>query len=180
MLILWRQLKKDILFTVLFYAIEVMLRLAFSILLNILFEEVLKLNESNLTTTYLLAFFTSFIVFLAKTSRHNAFYEVVFLVGKVRSCLLTVLFLKLTTLSQYVVKSQELGKITNMISSDFNIIKNKAPFFFASLVSPLLSIGVIIILVLRLGWPGIIPIMITICLIPLQLYVGKINGEILR
>ena len=180
MLILWRQFKKDMLLTILLYAIEVFLRLTFSILLNILFEEVIKLNKSNATKAYLLAFFTSFIWFVAQAFRHNAFYEVIIFLGRVRSSLLTVLFQKLTSLSQYVVKSQELGKITNMISNDFHIIEMKAPFFFAAIVSPLTFIGVIIILILRLGWPGIIPILVTICLVPLQLCVGKMNSRTLR
>ena len=180
LLILWRQLKKHILFTVLFYAIEAVLRLAFSILLYILFGEIVKLNENNRATTYLLAFFTSFIWFVAEVFRHNAFYEVIFLVGKVKSCLLSVVFKKVTSLSQYIVKYQDLGKIINMISNDFHIIEMKAPFSFPAIVSPFFLIGVIIILVLRLGWPGIIPILVTICLIPLQLCVGKINGQTLR
>ena len=47
------------------------------------------------------------------------------------------------------------------------------------LISPLVLIGVIIILVFRLGWTGVIPAIVTLILVPLQLYVGKVNGVIL-
>ena len=90
-----------------------------------------------------------------------------------------MLFVKITKLSQYVVKSQELGKIVNMISNDFNLIEMKAPLFFSMLICPLVLVGVIAILVVRLGWPGVIPAIVTLILVPLQLYVGKVNGTIL-
>ena len=48
------------------------------------------------------------------------------------------------------------------------------------MVGPLVFVGVIIILVLRLGWPGVIPIIVTVLLVPLQIYVGKVNGAIMR
>jgi len=47
------------------------------------------------------------------------------------------------------------------------------------LVTPFVLIGVIIILVLRFGWPGIIAPIVTLIFIPIQLLVGKINGTIL-
>ena len=99
---------------------------------------------------------------------------------RLRSSLLTLLFKKLSGLSQYVIKSQELGKIINMISNDFNTLEFASPLFFASMISPIMFIGVIIILVLRLGWPGVIPIIVIMILIPLQLYVSKVNGSIVR
>ena len=159
---------------------EAVLRLAFSVLLKILFETIKDLNDDNTSTAYLLAFFTSFIWFISQVSRHNAFYEVAILVGKIRSTLLTLMFKKLTKLSQYTSKAQELGKIMNMISNDFNVMEIRTAVFFAALVSPIIFVGVIIILVLRLGWTGVIPILVTILLVPLQFYVGKVNGAILR
>ena len=52
--------------------------------------------------------------------------------------------------------------------------------FFGALVSPIIFVGVIIILVLRLGWTGLVPVIVTILLVPLQLYIAKVNGDILR
>ena len=47
------------------------------------------------------------------------------------------------------------------------------------MTTPFVLIGVITILVIRFGWPGIISPLVTLVLIPLQLLVGKINGALL-
>lgn len=47
------------------------------------------------------------------------------------------------------------------------------------MITPFVLIGVIAILVTRFGWPGIISPIVTLILIPLQLFVGKINGSLL-
>lgn len=46
-----------------------------------------------------------------------------------------------------------------------------------SLVTPLGLIGVIIVLVVRFGWPGIIIICVFGVLIPIQIFVGKIVSK---
>lgn len=91
-----------------------------------------------------------------------------------------LMFSKLSKKTQYTAKTQEVGKIINMFSNDFNIIELKAPWLFLSSVAPIIIIGSIIILILRLGWPGILcPIVATI-LLPLQLWVSKINGNMMK
>ena len=47
------------------------------------------------------------------------------------------------------------------------------------MVTPFILIAVVIILVLRFGWPGIIAPIVTLIFIPIQIIVGKINGNIL-
>ena len=179
MQLLYRQFKGDIFFIVFLCIIEYGSRLGFSVLLNLLLVTVLELNEDNAWLAYLLAFLTGFLWFIGQIGRHNTFYESPILTTKIRSTLIALLFKKLTKFSQYTAKSQELGKIINMISNDFNMIELKAPIFFSMLISPLVLIGVIIILVFRLGWPGVIPAIVTLVLVPLQLYIGKVNGDIL-
>lgn len=90
------------------------------------------------------------------------------------------MFIKLTKLSQHTAKSQELGKITNILSNDFNLIELKGPILFQALIVPFLVIGVIVILVIRLGWPGIIGPLVALIMIPIQFYVGKINSDLLK
>lgn len=57
-----------------------------------------------------------------------------------------------------------------MLSNDFNIIELKIPLFFASMVFPFAFIGISIILLIRLGWPGIIGIMVPVLIFPIQNY----------
>ncbi len=63
-----------------------------------------------------------------------------------------------------------------MLSNDFNNIELKIPTFFASLTFPIAFIGIAIILIVRLGWPGVIGIIVPIIVFPIQNYVGKKNG----
>lgn len=67
-----------------------------------------------------------------------------------------------------------------MLSSDFNIIELKIPIFFASLVFPFAFIGIAIILIIRLGWPGVLGILVPIAAFPVQNFIGKKNGQLLH
>ena len=111
---------------------------------------------------------------------HNGFYEVTLLTTYLRSTLIGLLFKKMTKISQYMAKSQELGKIINMLSNDFNLFELKAPSFFAGMSTPIIVVGSIALLITRLGWVGIICPLVIILLIPLQLLIGRLNGVILE
>ena len=66
-----------------------------------------------------------------------------------------------------------------MLSNDLNTIEVKAPYFFAATVAPFTLIGILAILVVRFGWPGLIVFIVILLFVPLQAFVGKINGETL-
>jgi len=70
----------------------------------------------------LYAFFCGFICFCGHTCRNNGLYITALLGAKIRAAITEVLFVKLSALSQFMIKTSELGKITNMISNDFNLI----------------------------------------------------------
>ena len=91
-----------------------------------------------------------------------------------------LLFKKLTKLSQYMVKSQELGKIINMFASDFNLIELKIVWFFPGFSTPIIIMGAFALLITRLGWYGIISPIVIIVLFPIQILIGTLNGKILK
>lgn len=65
---------------------EMACRLGFSIMLQELFSKVSLINEgNNMRDAYIYAAFCGFLWFLGQIGRHNAFYEVPILVGKIRS-----------------------------------------------------------------------------------------------
>lgn len=41
-------------------------------------------------------------------------------------------------------------------------------------------VEIIVILVTRFGWPGIIPILVTLFFLPFQILIGKFNGRIIQ
>ncbi len=63
-----------------------------------------------------------------------------------------------------------------MLSNDFNIIELKISTFFFALTFPFAFIGIATILIIRIGWPGVIGIMVPIIAFPIQNYIGKKNG----
>ena len=98
-------------------------RLGFSIMLLELFKRVANLtNANNLRDSYILVTFCGILWYIGQIFRHNAYYQVPILVGKIRSLLILLIFTKLSTISQYTAKAQELGKIINLLSNDFNTI----------------------------------------------------------
>lgn len=91
-----------------------------------------------------------------------------------------LLFKKLSKLSLYMAKSQELGKLINMFSNDFNLIELKGVWFFPAFSAPIVIIGAIVLLITRLGWYGIICPVVILVLFPIQVLIGRLNGKILK
>ena len=152
---LWRQYTKGILYCILVYAIEMTCRLGFSVLLQVLFEAVSQeMNVWEKRRAYLLALACGGLWFTGQIARNNAFYEVPILSGKMRSELLFIIYTKLSRISLYSAKQQEVGKIINMLSNDFNTFEIKSPVFFASTIAPFALIAILAILITRFGWPG--------------------------
>lgn len=50
---------------------------------------------------------------------------------------------------------------------------------FSALVSPFAFVGVIIILTLRLGWPGVLIVCVVLLIVPIQFFISKVNGNII-
>ena len=175
-----RLFKCDFILIIVFYWIEAFCKLGFSITLNYLLRVVSDLNSNSIQTAYLLAFFAGLIWFIGVVFKNNSILIGCVLKIKIKSALLGLLFKKMTKITQYRAKSQELGKIINMLSNDFNIMDIKGQMFLGSFSSPILFVGVIIILITRLGWIGVICPLVIAVFIPIQVFIGKMNGSILQ
>lgn len=175
---LFAQFKGHIIMIIMFYLVEMICRLGFTILLQELFTKVSHLEEgNNKRDAYLYAVFSGVVMLIAMASYHNGFYEVSILIDKVRSEIVFLIYTKLSKMSQYIIKNQEVGKIINLLSNDFNLIEYKGAFIFTSIVAPFALAGIIAILVTRFGWPGILIFCVIGALIPIQVAVGKINSK---
>lgn len=153
----------------------------FFILLNeLLALEAMESSARDFTKAYLLSFFSGLLWLVAQNCAHNGCFDAMLIGTKIRSALIGIIFKKLTKISLYTAKSQELGKIINMFANDFNVIELKCPWFFAASPTPIVVIGSIVLLITRLGWFGIICPAIIIVFIPLQILVSRLNGGILK
>jgi hypothetical protein len=152
-------------------------KLGFSITLQFLFQSV---TEGNKQLAYVLAFCAGFSWLLSQISRQNAFYHTVIIATRLRSGLLTSIFAKLSCFSQFTYHNSELSKLVNMLSNDFNLIELQIASLFFAVIFPFALTAIAIILILRFGWPGIISIILPIVMFPLQKFISKKNGELLR
>lgn len=79
-----------------------------------------------------------------------------------------------------MIRNADMGKVINMLASDFNTMEIKMTFVFMAMIMPFVVIGVGAILVVRLGWIGLLCVAIPLAILPLQSLIGKKNGTILR
>ena len=54
--------------------------------------------------------------------RENAYLKSYVLASKIKSVLAMLLYGKVSSLTSYVIKSSQLGKITNLLASDLGVI----------------------------------------------------------
>ena len=95
---------------------------------------------------------------------------------RLRSGLATLLYSKILGLSSFVIKSSELGKITNLLASDLGIFEQRLIAIIISLGSPIIFLGSIIILVIRIGWPALIGIIFCLLSLPILRYSSKLSA----
>lgn len=86
------------------------------------------------------------------------------------------MFKKIYKLTQFTVNRGEVGKMTNMISNDFNLIEMKAPYLFGLLSLPFAYFGFIIVIYFRIGVEGLLFIAIPLLAVPFQILIGHYCG----
>jgi len=87
------------------------------------------------------------------------------------------LYDKISNLSAYSVKKANIGKIINMISSDFNTFESKGCYIFHSLLAPITLTISSVMLCYKLGWVGLLGIALLLGLFPLQKIIAKKASE---
>ncbi|EAR99878.2 ABC transporter family protein (macronuclear) [Tetrahymena thermophila SB210] len=92
---------------------------------------------------------------------------------QVRLGLINLLYDKISSLSTYSIKQANIGKIINMVSSDFGAIEWSVAYLFQCMITPLLFLICSYMLISSLNWIGIIAILLLISMIPLQQKIAK-------
>ena len=69
-----------------------------------------------------------------------------------------------------------MGTITNLLANDLGVIEIRLTSFLVSVASPILLVGMTILLVTRIGWVAIVGIAVLLLLIPLSFLISKKNG----
>jgi len=162
----------------------------FGLMIYIMLENLTKLS-SPLCTAKLIslvkdkefesAFYWSLILiitnFFGLTLGQNAWAKIQRLSAQFRLGLINLLYDKISNLSAYSVKKANVGKIINMISSDFNTFESKGCYIFHSLLAPITLTISSVMLCYKLGWVGLLGIALLLGLFPLQKIIAKKASE---
>jgi len=109
-----------------------------------------------------------------------AFTDAYTLSSKIKAALAMLLYAKLSKMTNYGIKTSELGKITNLLASDFGVIEQRLGLFLNAFIFPIIMIGCTILLIIRLGWPGVLGIVMVGLIIPISNAISKRNGSIIQ
>ena len=71
---------------------------------------------------YLLALATTFLLLMGRCIDCNLYYFIEIFYQIQRQTLTMIIYEKVSKVSEYVIRSKEVGKIYNLVSSDFNIL----------------------------------------------------------
>ncbi|KAL4478038.1 hypothetical protein ABPG72_013477 [Tetrahymena utriculariae] len=163
--ILGKTFKKDV-FGILGYVFLEGLSKIFSPLCTAQIITCVKNQEVHLALGWVLCLV--FANFFGTTFGQNSWTKAQRLSVQLRLGLVNILYDKVSNLSAYSVKKANIGKIINMISSDFSSFENNGVYIFHCILSPFLLALASWILISRLGFAGIISIILLVLLFPLQ------------
>lgn len=157
----------------LLYIGEAASRLASSVVIQLLLS---SLAAGDKNSGYMYAGILLVLLLSASVFRNNAFNEASLLNCRVRSAFVSLLYQRVSRLTQFMVRNTDMGKLINMLAGDFNSMDTKLTLVFAGLTFPLTLVGAAIILVNRLGWWGLLCIAVPVLIMPFQGMIGKKNG----
>ena len=87
------------------------------------FDRVSELGEgNNKQIAYIYAVCSGVVLILSQISRNNGMYESRILSSRLKAQMIFMIYTKISKISMFSVKSQEMGKIMNLLSNDFNVI----------------------------------------------------------
>lgn len=104
---------------VLFCIFDACLRIGISVIILYLFTAV---SDGETTKSYILSAAICIIWFFLQSLKQQAVVYSYILAARIKSGLLMLLYGKVSALTSYMMKSAQLGKITNLLSSDFTVL----------------------------------------------------------
>jgi len=169
--------KIEFLRSISFFFLGTLSRLGFSTIILYLFNAV---YDENYTIAYIYCAIEIILWYFSNLLVHEAFIEAYILASRIKAALAMLLYAKISEMTNYGIKNSELGKITNLLASDFGVIEQRLGLFLSGLTFPVVMIGCTILLILRLGWPGVLGIVMVALVIPISIAISKNNGSIIQ
>jgi len=175
--LLIRTFQTEFLISICFYFLDAIARLGFSVIILYLFNAV---ADGNYTIAYVYCAIEMILSYFNQLFKQTGLTESSILASRIKAALAMLLYAKISKMTNYVIKNSELGKITNLLASDLGVIEQRMALFLNSFNFPIMMIGSTILLIIRLGWPGVLGIVMVALVIPISNAISKNNGSIIQ
>ena len=152
-------------------------RLGFSIIIFYLFQAVTDLN---LTLAYTYTAILTILLYLSILLRHSCSILVELTMSRLKAGFMMLLYTKISKMTSFSIKSAEIGKITNLIANDLGIFSMRFVNFIFAASFVILCIGLTVLLIVRIGWAGVISVVIVLLYLPLTNKISQANGEFIK
>lgn len=114
-----RTFKGELITIILLYIIDAILRLGISVIILYLFYAV---ADGDTQMAYIYVVVIIVILYFSQLAKQTSFLNSYILASKIKSSLAMLLYAQVSSLTSYMIKSSQLGKITNLLASDLGVI----------------------------------------------------------
>jgi len=117
---------------------------------------------------YILTGILTVLLYLSQVFKYMAYRLVNSFIFQLKNGLTMLLYNKISKLTAFVIRSEDVGKIINLLANDFAVLEQRGTYLLSTATFPILFIGNVILLVIKIGWPtllGTIIILLTVILL---------------
>jgi hypothetical protein len=111
--------KGEFIWIIIIFFFDALLRLAIEVLIHFL---LLSIADGNTQIAYIYSTIIAGIWYTNQLVKQTGFVRSYILASRIKSALAMLLYAKISSLTSYVIKSSQLGKITNLLASDLGVI----------------------------------------------------------
>lgn len=126
----------------------------------VIYELFINISEGQTKYSYIYLSILCVLWYFKQLFAQSNFTRSYLLIQKVNVSLSMLLFGKVTYLSSYCAKSLNIGKLKNLVENDLSILDAGIGFILNIVSLPLEIIGLSVLLIIRLGWPGAVGVAI--------------------
>jgi ABC-type transport system involved in cytochrome bd biosynthesis fused ATPase/permease subunit len=177
MSLIYRTFKWEFISAFVLLGVDSFFRLLFSVFILYLFEAVAE-GEHRIAYIYVSVLMVCW--YLSQLLKQSSSVITYVLVSRIKTGLAMLLYSKVSKMTSTGIRSAGSGKITNLLANDLSTIEQRVGGLTNCLTFPFIVVGSTAILVARIGWAGIIGIIVMLLIIPLNNCISKKNGELIK
>jgi hypothetical protein len=174
--IIYSTFKKEIMVSVILFHLDAIFRLSFSFMIVQLFRAVAEQNW----TAYIYVPILAVLWYISQLFKQLGALNTSLLSEQIKSGYAMLIYAKLSKLTAYVLNPKEVGKISNLIANDLTIIDQRTSSLLSATASPLMLVGVTVILYIRIGWPCLLGMAFILIVVPLIMKISKVKTRIVK